>query len=291
MTESSYRAVCFDLDGTLLPQDIDEFLSGYFGALGAKMVAEGVPADAFKYALGAGTKAMAAHNDTKTNEQVYWETFRATLNKVAGNEIFPMDKWMALFTDFYENEFGSIGDKVNPDQNMVDAVAELKAKGYPLMLTTMPLFPPQAVAWRLKWAGLEEGQFERITHYENSTAAKPSLRYYAENLAAMDIAGSDILMVGNNTVEDLAFTKLGADAFIVTNHLLDPIGFDLSQIKHGDSQAFLEWVRQLPACENPLQGVNTGLVDPALTDAAFEANKVADLGHDDYVPIGMEHLD
>lgn len=290
MSQSTYRAVCFDLDGTLLPQEIDEFLGGYFHALGAKMVGKGVPADAFKYALGAGTKAMAAHDDTKTNEQVYWETFRSALLKVAGDEIFPMDEWLELFTDFYENEFGAIGANVVPDQNMIDAVAELRAKGYPLMLTTMPLFPPQAVAWRLKWAGLDESQFERITTYENSTAAKPHLRYYAENLAAMDVSGSDVLMVGNNTVEDLAFTKLGADAYIVTNHLLDPVDFDLATVKHGASDEFLAWVRQLPECENPLEGVNTGAIDPAATDAAYAANKVSDLGNDDYVPIGMEYL-
>lgn len=291
MSQSTYRAVCFDLDGTLLPQDIDEFLGGYFHALGAKMVGEGIPADAFKYALGAGTKAMASHDDTKTNEQVYWETFRGALMKVAGSEILPMEKWMELFNDFYANDFAAIGANVIPDQNMIDAVAELKAKGYPLMLTTMPLFPPQAVAWRLKWAGLDESQFDRITTYDNSTAAKPHLRYYAENLAAMDVSGADLLMVGNNTLEDLAFTKLGADAYLVTNHLLDPVNLDMNRVKHGDSQEFLAWVKQLPVCDNPLEGVNTGVIDPAATDAAFAANKVGDLGHDDYVPIGMEHLD
>lgn len=291
MSQSAYRAICFDLDGTLLPQDIDAFLSGYFHALGAKMVAEGVPADAFKYALGAGTKAMAAHDDTKTNEQTFWDTFCAALTKVAGNEVFPMEKWNQLFLEFYEEDFGTIGANVTPDQNMVDAVAELDAKGYPLMLLTMPLFPLVAVEWRLKWAGLDAGKFQRITHYENSTAAKPSLRYYAENLAAMGVSGTDLLMVGNNTVEDVAFTKLGADIYLVTNHLLDPANLDMSKVKHGDSAQFLEWVRQLPSCNNPLEGVTVGVIDPAATDAAFAANKVADLEHSGYVPIGMERLD
>ena len=33
---------------------------------------------------------------------------------------------------------------------------------------------------------------------------------------------ADVLMVGNNTVEDLGIRSLGADAFLVTDHLLDP---------------------------------------------------------------------
>ena len=35
------RAVCFDLDGTLLPLDIDEFCKYYFGMLAKKMTAHG----------------------------------------------------------------------------------------------------------------------------------------------------------------------------------------------------------------------------------------------------------
>ena len=60
---------------------------------------------------------------------------------------------------------------------------------------------------------------------------KPKLAYYAENVAACGLAGEDVLMVGNNTVEDLAIRGLGADAFLVTDHLLDPDeGFDLASV-------------------------------------------------------------
>ena len=32
-TPRAYRAICFDLDGTLLPMDIDEFMNAYFSRL------------------------------------------------------------------------------------------------------------------------------------------------------------------------------------------------------------------------------------------------------------------
>ena len=37
-----YRAIFFDLDGTLLPLDVDEFMRDYFAALGAYVARFGV---------------------------------------------------------------------------------------------------------------------------------------------------------------------------------------------------------------------------------------------------------
>ena len=62
---------------------------------------------------------------------------------------------------------------------------------------------------------------------------KPRPLYYAENLAAAGVDGADVLMVGNNTVEDLSFMHLGADGYLVTDWLLDPAGFDLASGRRG----------------------------------------------------------
>ncbi|MFR1638281.1 MAG: hypothetical protein ACLSVD_03375 [Eggerthellaceae bacterium] len=57
-------------------------------------------------------------------------------------------------------------------------------------------------------------------------------------------------MVGNNTVEDLAIRGLGADAFLVTDHLLDPDeGFDLPSSTAPWRVRRLG--RALPACADP----------------------------------------
>ena len=56
-------------------------------------------------------------------------------------------------------------------------------------------------------------------------------------------------MVGNNTKEDLACMGLGIDAFLVTDCLLDPIGFDIQSVKHGSLQEFLAFANSLPECE------------------------------------------
>ena len=136
----------------------------------------------------------------------------------------------------------------------------------------MPMFPRRAVEWRLAWAGVDASKFARVTSFENSTSVKPKLAYYAENVAACGLSGDDVLMVGNNTVEDLAIRGLGADAFLVTDHLLDPTeGFDLGSVKHGTMEEFAAWAEELPPCADPAQGVEAGAVPAAAREAALSA--------------------
>lgn len=266
-TERTYRAICFDLDGTLLPMDLDAFMKSYFEAIHDFVAAKGLDAGAFMEGLWAGTRAMLHHEDDRTNAEAFWETFLPFVDAKATD-------WEALLTEFYEGPFSTLGTTVEANPATATALATLQEKGYPLVLTTMPMFPPQAVQWRLRWAGAEAALFERLTTYDNSTSVKPKETYYAENLAALGLAGADVLMVGNNTVEDLAFMKLGADAYLITDWLLDPTeNFDLGSVKHGSMADFARWVDTLPPCENPATGINSGPVDRAATEVALAASE------------------
>ncbi len=268
MQQPAYRAVFFDLDGTLLPMDIDEFMSSYFASLGAYVARLGAAPEAFMAGMKAGIKNMAAHDDGRPNAEAYWGGYFAHVDREACD-------WTAELANYYENEFGKIGAGTEPNPAAACAVETLAAKGYPLVLATMPMFPERAVRWRLEWAGIDPQRFARLTHFENSTSVKPKAAYYAENLAAVRAAGADVLMVGNNTVEDLGIRALGAGAFLVTDHLLDPTdGFDLSTVKHGTMEEFAAWAEALPACANPATDVEAGLVPARACDAALAANLV-----------------
>lgn len=239
-----YRAVCFDLDGTLLPMDLDEFLSSYYRALGTYAAAHGFNSAEVLRGVDAGVRAMLTHEDGRTNYEAFWEAFRSCMEQ-------PNLDWEALFNQFYAEDFGTLGANVVPNPAAARAIETLRAKGYPLVLTTMPLFPPRAVEWRLQWAGVDPSAFERLTTYDNSTSTKPHGAYYQENLDVLGLSGEEVLMVGNNTVEDLAFTKLGADAFLVTDCLLNPNDMDVNEVRHGTLEEFANWVETLPDCENP----------------------------------------
>ncbi len=63
-----------------------------------------------------------------------------------------------------------------------------------------------------------------------------------ENLAAAGVEGRDVLMVGNNTKEDLAACQLGCEGFLVTDFLIDPVGFEVFSVRHGSMEKFADWV-------------------------------------------------
>lgn len=243
MEQRRYRAIFFDLDGTLLPMDIEDFLHRYFIKLRAFITARGLDAERFSYALNEGMKAMGAEHPDRTNYQVFWERFMALFGDCDKGAL------EETLLAFYRTDFGAIGDGVQANPAAAKAVELLSRKGYPLFLTTMPMFPEQALDWRLKWARVNPARFVRKTTYDNSFALKPALSYFQQNIDLAGCAPDQVLMVGNNTREDLAIGQLGADAFLVTDHLLNPIDMALDEVRHGSLADFAAWAADLPDCE------------------------------------------
>ena len=252
MAHTPYKAVFFDLDGTILPMDMDAFIQKYLAAVSRFVASSGLDVDLFNQSLNLGIRAMASHDDGRSNAAVFWEAFFAVAPK--GH-----DNWRPLLEVFYENEFGAIGEGIVPNPCAAESVGILRDKGYPLVLATMPMFPLRAAEWRLGWADVDPAAFCRITSFENSTSIKPKLAYYEENLKAGGLKPQEVLMVGNNTRDDLECLKLGMDAYLVTDFLLDPDGFDVSTVKHGSFQDFTDWVKGLPPCTEPA-AFETGLI-------------------------------
>lgn len=243
MPKRSYKAVFFDLDGTLLPIDMDAFLKNYFNDIAAFVQARGHDPKQFIDALSAGVKSMLTKQGGLNSER-FWETFTS---RMGGDSSAEYEKMM---DEYYATCFDGLSAMAtNVDPNAAYVVKTLKEKGYPLYLTTMPLFPRIAVEKRLSWANVPASAFDRITTYDNSTSTKPHAAYFRENVEAIGLAPEDILMVGNNTREDLAAMKLGLDAYLVTDWLLDPDGFDIESVKHGTLADFARFVDELPECE------------------------------------------
>ncbi len=280
-----YRAICFDLDGTLLPMDIDEFLAAYFKRIAQFMASKGTDPERFISALKLGTHAMTSHADDATNQEVFWREFFKAYNPKDEDE---REKILVLADEFYELDFPHIADGFKGNPEAAKAIEVLREKGYPLVLTTMPLFPKRAVEHRLAWAGVDPASFMRLTSYENSKFAKPMQEYYAENLAAIGANGTDILMVGNNTLDDMTSLDLGFDGFLVTDFLIDPVDFDMDTIKHGSLADFRRWVEELPMCENPVQEVRQGQIPLEQTMQTMKKNSIKDTDANKVTEMGAE---
>ena len=69
------KMVFFDLDGTLLPMDMDEFTMGYFKMLAAKAAPRGYELQLLVRAIWHGVSAMVRNDGHCTNEDAFWEDF------------------------------------------------------------------------------------------------------------------------------------------------------------------------------------------------------------------------
>lgn len=232
------NTILFDLDGTLLPMDVEEFTKKYFGYIMQTMNQNKRDGKMIIHAILKATKHMFTNNRTCTNEELFWKIFEETTS-ISQKEIEPE------FIQFYETMFDKINTGIQ-NMNMIEAIRILKEKGYCLILTTNPLFPRIATEKRIKWAGLNPSDFTWITTYENSSACKPNLLYYEEVIENLHLNKNECMMVGNDVKEDGAIEKLNIPLYLVNDYLLNSDHLEITSKWYGNSQSFLKFVQQLP---------------------------------------------
>lgn len=233
------RAVCFDLDGTLLPLDIDEFCKYYFGMLAKKMTAHGYDPMQLIGAIKVGTVAMYQNDGAATNETVFWNEFCKIFGEKARED-------EPKFAEFYETEFDKARDACGFDPNAAVAVQACLARGLRVCAATNPLFPEIATRKRLSWAGVEPTSIEFYTTYEDCRYCKPHPGYYLEVTKRLGLAPEECLMVGNDVDEDMAAAAIGMPVFLLVNeHLLNKKGRDINDFPHGDFAALLSYIDTL----------------------------------------------
>lgn len=220
------KAVLFDLDGTLLPMDQDEFVKGYFRLLAKKLAPYGYEPDKLVKAIWHGTGAMIQNDGSCTNEVVFWKDFTNIFGEQARSH-------EPVFAEYYEKDFQQVKNICGYTPKAAEIVRSLKAAGFRVALATNPVFPAIATESRIRWAGLEPEEFELYTTYENIGFCKPNLDYYREILRRMELDAADCLMVGNDVDEDMVAGQLGMEVFLLTDHLINKSGTDIDAFPHG----------------------------------------------------------
>lgn len=237
------KTVLFDLDGTLLPLEQEEFAHEYFKSLSMR-IGNLIDPKKFIQQLLSSTEAMVRNRDkNKTNQQVFFEDFMPNIG-VAAEVLVP------VFDDFYENDFVRIKPVTKPSTAARQAVNAVTGLGLDIVLATNPIFPLNAVKQRIQWAGLEDVSFKHITSYEDCHFCKPNPEYYWEIAERIGRKPEECLMVGNDVEEDLAAAKTGMKTYLVTDCLINAKKLDFKADYHGTLQELAQNIAGIINAEN-----------------------------------------
>jgi FMN phosphatase YigB (HAD superfamily) len=213
-------AILFDLDGTLLPLEFNEFMPRYFGGLHDAFHAL-FPDGSVPRAVLASTDAMVNNDGSQSNAAAFWADFTARVG-------LGRDQLEPVFASFYRDGFPALGAGVDQWQDAAAVVGAARATGAKIVLATNPVFPREAIEHRLRWAGVDAEMFDFITDYENMKFTKPNPGYYRQIAHEVGVDAATCLMIGNDVGLDLAPARaVGMRTFMVRSAYSDygPDGF------------------------------------------------------------------
>lgn len=231
------KVVLFDLDGTLLPMDIEKFTKMYFQGLCKSMIQEVQP-DLLINNIWKATKQMILNDGSKTNMEVFQDYY---------DQHMPVTYAYSepIFMDFYKNEFQNCIKACNPSDISKDIVMTLMDKGYVVAIATNPIFPQIATYSRLHWLGIDPNIFPLVTTFENSHSAKPNPLYYQEVCSKLNVSPSDCIMIGNDVKEDGIAASLGMEVILVSDCLLNTDNLPVDAFEMKSLAGVLDWAKKI----------------------------------------------
>ena len=206
------KHVLFDLDGTLLPMDQNEFVKYYMPLLAKRFVKYGMEPKALIGTIWKGVEAMVLNDGSMTNEDAFWKCFE----EISGLSRAEVEQETL---DFYANEFNEAIASTKPNPRADQVVKLLKEHGVKVYLATNPIFPRVGTMNRIRWAGIDAEDFEVITTYETYHYCKPNPKYFQEVMEEFGLDPKECLMVGNDVQEDLTIRSLGVKTYLLTDTL------------------------------------------------------------------------
>lgn len=165
-------------------------------------------------------------------------------NAVRAIEIFarktglPFEETRSLIRESLFRIFPTLQKHFYPIDGAKDFL-EWASGRYTLTLATNPVWPKEIIEMRVRWAGIDPGIFESITHVNAMHACKPELAYYKEILSNQGFSAKDCMLIGNDLKMDLPATRAGVRVFIIDQakkrSTLTPSG--CTPLKHPQAKA------------------------------------------------------
>lgn len=247
------EAVLFDLDGTLLGNNMDQFISHYFAMLG-EYAQPYLDRETFLKELLFSTQAAMANTDTAvSNREVFWATFQERTG-LDPAELEP------FFDEFYRHRFPRLQTVTEHRPVAADLIRLCFDQGAKVVVATNPVFPRVAIEERLLWAGVPVTEFPYalVTTYENMHATKPHPTYYHQILNTIDVVPEATLMVGDDWENDIEPTaELGMFNYWVNEKETPPdemLVTDYGSLPKLRQLLSSGWLRQLTAPDGAPEG-------------------------------------
>jgi len=230
--------ILFDLDGTLLPWDTDEFIDKYFKDITDFFRDLVEPEFFFKNFLNS-VYIMMKNQGKVSNEEAFMNSFIPAIGK-------DRETMYDLFEKFYKNEFPRLKSIANCSALPSQIVNKLVDKGYKIVLASNPVFPLSAMLERMSWVGVDKFPWSFITSYENSYYCKPNINYYKDICKILNISPNNCLMIGNDVQDDMVAGSIGMATFLVTDYMIDRGSPRFEPDYQGTLADLYEFVCQLP---------------------------------------------
>lgn len=234
------KHIFFDLDGTLLPMRQEDFIRCYMPLLAKAYIDAGLAEDekTFNKAVWESFGAMVANDGSRYNCEVFWDSMlqRLPMERAAAQEISNL---------FYSGDFNRAKAATTPSPLANQIIQAAKVRQIKVYLTTNPVFPRAATQNRIKWAGLDEKDFEVITTYEKSRFCKPNVAYFREVIEQFGLDVKECLMVGNDVSEDLVIRRLGVATFLVTHTMENNKNLPIETDYQGTLADLLAFIKRL----------------------------------------------
>jgi FMN phosphatase YigB (HAD superfamily) len=234
-----FKAVLFDLDGTLLDIDMDYFIPQYFRKMVIMAREAGYSvADQLVEQVWQSTGAMIANRDSQLlNEEVFTENFYR-------NWPISREDFEPFFERFYDQGFPELQKHSRPFPGIPEMMQQVFERGLKVVVATNAVFPMTALQQRLDWAGVGHFDYELITSYEVMHFCKPHPEYYQEIAGNLGVKPEECLMVGNDIGEDLPAGTIGMKTFLVEDMLINK-GQDLTPDWRGHLPDLYRFMGQL----------------------------------------------
>jgi FMN phosphatase YigB (HAD superfamily) len=247
----------FDLDNTLLYNDMDKFLGAYLRALG-KYLSSRIAPEIMVSLLMAGTdKMIMKQMPTLTLEEVFDQVYYPGVG-------IPKEELVEDIRRFYAEIFPALKELTQFRPEAAQLIEFAFRNDYPVVIATNPLFPRKAILARLDWAGIpaEKYPYQLITSYETFHFAKPNPAYYGEILAQLGWPERPALMIGNSLEDDiLPASQVGIPGYFLTSQ---PVSFPKGihpYSSQGSFEQVLYWIKETGEREpDPTPPSATGLL-------------------------------